>query len=474
MFGEKAPTGLAAGEIREEDQADWLFQDGFDDLLHRLSKTAMTERPFPAHRLPTGFDLIPVGPILGAAISRLDRKELNGYDMVRTLQAEERMISHYQARSIADMVEISYSASGDADSPAARLDDAFEYAADEIRAALTLTRRAAEGRMALATDIRERLPRVWHALDDGSIDMSRACVIVRGVAHLSEAEAREVADTVLDKASRLTTGQLAAWIRRRCVDNDPEQARKRYENALADRKLWIEQTVDGTGNLHLLDIPIEDAKAIGRRVNGHMISLQKTGNESTHDQLRADIATDMLLGADPTLGGRGLVEIRVDMTTLAHLDDKSAEIPGMGPVIADVARKVADRQHQAEWRAVVTDDEGQVVEIVTTSRRPTRASAGTLNQPNRPARSPGAGSRRPKPIGTTSNPNPTVARPRPATVAPNAGTITSSKIKAGATDLFGGMRSGSARSVIVTRPSDRPDPRAIPPSYLSNPNRSSS
>jgi hypothetical protein len=271
------------------------------------------------------------------------------------------------------MVEISYSAAGGADSPAARLDDAFEYAADEIRAALTLTRRAAEGRMALAGDIRERLPRVWQALHNGTIDMSRACVIVRGVAHLAEVEARQVTDTVIDKAPRLTTGQLAAWIRRLCIDNDPEKARWRYENALADRKLWIEQTVDGTGHLHLLDIPIEDAKAIGRRANGHMISLQKTGDDRTHDQLRADIATDMLLGADPTLGGRGLVEIRVDMTTLAGLDDNAAEVPGMGPVIADVARKVADRQRRAEWRAVVTSDTGDVVDVVTTSRRPTAA-----------------------------------------------------------------------------------------------------
>lgn len=373
MFGDQEHTGLVAGEIRDEDQDDWLFQDGFDDLLHRLSTEAEAKPSSPTCRLPTGFDQIPVGPVLGAAISGIDRQALNGYDLVRVLRAEERMIAHYQSRSIADMVEISYSSAGDADSPVVRLEDAFEHAADEIRAALTLTRRAAEGRMAMASDIRERLPEVWHALADGSIDMSRARVIVRGVAHLTEAEARQVADYVLDKAPRLTTGQLAAWIRRLCVESDPAKAKRRYESALADRKLWIEQTVDGTGNLHLLDIPIEDAKAIGRRVNAHMFSLQKTGDARTHDQLRADIATDMMLGADPTLGGRGLVEIKVDMTTLAGLDDNAAEIPGIGPVIADVARKVADRQHKAEWRAVVTDEDGQVVDIVTTARRPTRA-----------------------------------------------------------------------------------------------------
>lgn len=60
------------------------------------------------------------------------------------------------------------------------------------------------------------------------------------------------------------------------------------------------------------------------------------------------------------------------MTTLADIDDRSAEIPGMGPVIADVARRYADQHPRAEWRAVITDDEGTVAGVVTTSRRPTK------------------------------------------------------------------------------------------------------
>lgn len=61
------------------------------------------------------------------------------------------------------------------------------------------------------------------------------------------------------------------------------------------------------------------------------------------------------------------------MTTLAGLDEKSAEIPGMGHVIADVAREVVDGQLRAEWRATVTDQSGAIAHIVTTRRRPTKA-----------------------------------------------------------------------------------------------------
>jgi len=176
---------------------------------------------------------------------------------------------------------------------------------------------------------------------------------------------------VSERASRLTTGQLAAWIRRLCVESDPEQAVKRRVRALQDRKLWVEPTVDGTAHLHLFDIDISDARAIGKRVNAHMISLRNDGDTRTHDQLRADIAVDLLLGSDPTNGGRGLLDMRVDLATLAGLDEKAAEIPGLGPVIADVARRFADRHPRADWQATVCDQNGDVVDVVATSRRPT-------------------------------------------------------------------------------------------------------
>ena len=364
---DESPAG-ASGDTADE----WYFNREFDELVYRLTLEAENEAAITAaHRLPLGLELIPPGPLLAAALGRVDRTQLNGYDLVRLLQARERMVAHCQAQSMADMVDISYASPGTEDSPPERMEEAAEFAADEIRAALTMTRRSAESRMSIASEVRERLPDLWSLFDKGALDWSRVMVILKGVSHLSEVDARDVVETIADRAPRLTTGQLAAWIRRLCVDTSPEEAKERYEHAVDNRRVWLEQTVDGTGNLHLLDIPIEDLTAIGRRINRHMINLEKRDDDRTHDQTRADIVTDMLLGSDPKLGGRGLVDIRVDLTTLAGLDDKSAEIPGLGPVIADIARKVADQQHKAEWRATVTDENGDVVHIVTTSRRPT-------------------------------------------------------------------------------------------------------
>lgn len=179
-------------------------------------------------------------------------------------------------------------------------------------------------------------------------------------------------EVIAERAPKLTTGQLARWIRRLCVESEPEKAKDRYETVAEQRRLWIEQTADGTGNIHLLDVPIEDTAAIGRRINAHMISLRRDGDPRTHDNLRADIATDMLLGGDPTNGGRGVFDVRVTMNALVGLEERAAEIPGLGPVIVDIARKFADLYPRAELRATITDDDGNVAGIVTTSRRPTK------------------------------------------------------------------------------------------------------
>jgi hypothetical protein len=257
------------------------------------------------HFLPD-IESIPPGLYLQAILDSVDRSKLNGYDLVRVTRARERLVSHSQAEGIADAVEMSYATPGDAGSPPQRTFESAEYAADELRAALVLTRRGADIRLSLAGDIRERLPRVWELLSDGSIDFARARVMVNGTAYLDEGEARAVIDEIAERSPRLTTGQLAAWIRRLCVSSDPEKAKKRYETARDERRVWIEQTPDGTGNVHLMDIDIADAKAIGKRVNAHMISLRRDGDDTrSHDNLRADILRDLILGSDPNLAAGG-------------------------------------------------------------------------------------------------------------------------------------------------------------------------
>lgn len=367
MFGRNdSGIGLLAGETSDSMLADdesayeltcRLFADGWvDDEQHCVPDL-------------TG---IPPGPFLAVVVECVDRSKLSGYDLVRLLQARERLVSHSQAQSMADMVEVSYAAPRNAVSEPERLLEAFEYASDEIRAALTLTRRAAEYRLGLASDVVERVPRVFELLDQGLIDVPRARVLVDGTSHVSQETARSVVSQLADVAPSLTTGQLRARLRRLCVEADPEDAHKREQTAFEDRRVVIEATEDGTANLYLLGLRLGDARAIGRRVNGHMFSLQKEDRSGrSHDQLRHDITRDLLLGEAAAGGGQGLVDIHIPVSTLDG-GSQPAEIGGLGPVTAETARHIVATQPDAEHQITVVDETGNPTHVYTLSRRATK------------------------------------------------------------------------------------------------------
>ena len=122
--------------------------------------------------LPADLESIPPGLMLHIILSSVDRDRLSGYDRVRVLKADQRMVGHFQARVCADIEAVSVSVS-------VVLDDLWEGASpdpvivddatsSEIQAALHLTRRGADIQVDLAFQLCERLPRVWEALHAGS------------------------------------------------------------------------------------------------------------------------------------------------------------------------------------------------------------------------------------------------------------------------------------------------------------------
>ncbi len=327
-----------------------------------------------------GDDVLVPGVLLAVLLEKVDQARLDGHELVRLLRARERQIAHLQAGSMGDVVGISNDYGGDGLSACDRVAEQEEFVSDEIRAALHLTRRAAQNRHVLAVDVVERLPRLYGMFRAGLLDLARVRVIAEGTEHLPESEARAVVDEIADRAPRLTTGQISAWIRRLCVDVDTGEAEARYENAVDSRRLWVEQTNDGTANVFLFDIPAEKGWAIARRVGRHQKTVDPAGR--TADQVRADIAADLLLGSDPTNGGKGYIELKVDLTTLAGLDERGAEIAGFGPVVAEVARKIAEEQPRAEWRTVVTREDGSVATVVVNRRRPNKGMSRQVQVTN--------------------------------------------------------------------------------------------
>jgi len=328
--------------------------------------------------LPADLESIPPGLLLAVILSSVDRDRLSGYDRVRVLKANARMVAHFQARLYADIQSVS-----DSVSELEYLDDpdsqvVFETASSEVQAALTLTRRSADIQVELASLLCERLPRVWEALHVGMIDLPRARVLSDLTLPLPEELAREVTDTALERTPGLTTGQLRAHLGRLIITIDPAAAQERYEQRLEERRVFSEQGEDGTANLSGLNLPPAETSRAMRRINRLARALKAKGDRRRIDQIRADIYLDLLTGKNQTgekgsAGDRGVVDIRVDLTTLAGLDDQPGEIPGWGPVLADVARQIVDEASDAEWRVTPTDQDGQPAGVTTTKRRPTVA-----------------------------------------------------------------------------------------------------
>ena len=319
--------------------------------------------------LPEGIDRLEPGPVLALFLSSVEPESLSGFDRIVVLKAHQRLASFFQARVLEDMASISDLMNQLEADP----EIAHEAASAEIGAALRLSRRAADSDLALAIDLKVRLPEVWEALAAGRIDLRRARVIVEGTGHLSVEAAGVVVGRILEPATRLTSGQLRALIGKVCVQADPDDAATRFREAVEGRRVVMDPTVDGTAHLFGLDLPPDRVQAAMRRIADLARSLKTADETRTFDQIRADVFLDLLDGVGHQgRRRRGTVDIQVDLTTLARLADDPGELAGYGPVIADIARQVAENQPQAEWRWTLTHPEtGLVVDNGTTRRRPT-------------------------------------------------------------------------------------------------------
>lgn len=323
--------------------------------------------------IPARLEEVEPGPVLAALLSTVDAESLRGHEAVVVLRAAQKMASHYAAQMYRSMGAITSSMVDPTDEPGEAEEFAHRGAAMEIRAALRLTRRTAENEPDMATSLVRGLPSVLSSLDSGAIDVRKARTIAHGVSHLDPDAARAVADLVIEDAPRLTTGQLAAKVRSLCIEVNPEDAKSRFNETLDSRRVISEQTPDGTANLLILDGSPDRVAEARHNINHIALTLRTRGEARTMDQLRCDVALDLLTGrGDYKSTGRGTVALQVDMETLMCLADSPGDLAGYGPVVADVARQVTAQQQQAEWRFTVIDPDTKLpLHRGTTRRRPT-------------------------------------------------------------------------------------------------------
>ncbi len=237
---------------------------------------------------------IPAGPRLALALAALDFTALTGFDMPLVVKARYRQGNHERAQLLETVFEVMR-----------RKDPEFgadDYGTDqvgmhELRAALAMTRKAANTLCALALDLKLRLPAVLAGMHEGLLDQPRARIFSVWTQTLAEAHARAVVARLLPVAPRMTTAELIDAIQKAAIELDPEWARRRYERAVSQRLVRGQLSEDGTGHLHGEGLPADDVAAACDRLDAMAWYLKRHGHPGKLDHIRADIYIGLLNGA---------------------------------------------------------------------------------------------------------------------------------------------------------------------------------
>jgi hypothetical protein len=265
-------------------------------------------------------------------------------------------------------------------------------AAREIQVATGLPITACQRRVWFAACESERVGGVREAMRAGRVGFARALALTEATAHLDGFTAAAIAARVLRPltgrdgqplagSAPLSQATFRARLQTQLVLHHGlvGEAERSYEEALKGRRLSAEPNKDGTGTL-LVTGDGPRLAAAQSRVDKIARRLRNGGDGRTLAQLRADVATDLLLRGwipnDPTFIAAGkppvaMVQLIVSLATVMGLDGGVGQIPGWGAVHWEQARALALRAGSI-WKRVVSDPlTGRAIEV----------SAGTYQVP---------------------------------------------------------------------------------------------
>lgn len=239
---------------------------------------------------------MPPGPKLAQALAMVDVTRLSGHDTVVAMQAAHRQCCHERAVMLRAVLETGLREFGSADT-VERCAEPGEFAAEETRAALTLSRRAADDTYEFAWDIFCRLAKLGEAMLAGELDEPRARAMASWTADLTAAQAVRVCRDLLPDACSVTVGALTDRIKRAAIAIDPEWAERRYRAGLDERKIVGSMNPDGTADVSGRNLPVDRAKAACDRVDDLARACKRAGDGRKIDHIRADIYVGLLDGA---------------------------------------------------------------------------------------------------------------------------------------------------------------------------------
>ena len=290
-----------------------------------------------------------------------------------------------------------------------------EFVADEIAVLLVSTRMLASHRLDAALDItgHRTLTNSWAS---GNIDARKAGVIATGLRDVDPAFADVLCAQACDYAAAHTAPQTRAWLARRVITADPGAAEIRRARASEGRRVTLTPLADGMAELNALLPGIQARQAydtLNALANHSNTGIERAGPGSpgpgvpgpgvpgpddacdeaprteagsrppkdarTMDQRRADALMDLLTGrAEPP---RVSIQVVVPADTLTGDADLPAVIPGLGPITAHEARRIACGPGQTSYRRLAVDpDTGAMIESAAPATEPRYRPSAALDR----------------------------------------------------------------------------------------------
>ncbi|MBB4685536.1 hypothetical protein BJY18_003021 [Amycolatopsis jiangsuensis] len=207
-------------------------------------------------------------------------------------------------------------------------------------------------------------------MDEGQLDLYRAMKVSDGTSWLSDHHARLVDVLLESRVSDKNPTQIRKATSYAAMKIDPAGATNRMTQRHADRRVVLHHQTGGTSQLSVDNASADKATAAYLRVDRIARSLRTDDDKRTLDQLRADVALDLLLSGKGGVAEKTEVYLYLDLETYLGLNESPADLVGHGHVPAELARHIATGP-DTTLRRVITDPlTGQVIEVGKFRYRP--------------------------------------------------------------------------------------------------------
>ncbi len=243
--------------------------------------------------------------------------------------------------------------------------------------------------VATGVALTSRLPQTLSLMDQGKVGGFAAQKVAEATAWLSDEDSLLADATLESRLPEKNSEQVRKAASYAAMKADRSGADRHATERRKGRRLSVSQGEAGVASIEVVDGPVEKVTAAHKRIHREARALRNQGDTRTMDQLRADIALDLLLGGQGGVSERTEVFLYMDLATYLGMNDDPVKMAGHGYLPAELGRHIAGGPNTVLRRIITDPLSGQVQDLGRTRYRPDAATAEFVRVRDRECRRPG-------------------------------------------------------------------------------------